>query len=280
MRSVRPCRSPWPLPDSLMTPESLPAHTELKLERGDLMTISTVENRRSWVLTAEYSLRRLAAVTWVGALLGLLVGGIGSRLAMMLLAKLNPAATGVVSDDGFTMGQLTLQTLDLLTTTTLIGVFGGGIYFVLRGVMIGPRWFQILSVSLGPAVVIGSILVHVDGVDFTLRPVWLAIAMFVAMPWIYAALLTVIAERFLASDGRFMSTSIWLALAPLLLWIPIAPILGVLLLGLLAFEAARRTPSGDAALGHSAGPWLVRVALALLFTMSLIDLVRDTVTLI
>ncbi len=71
-------------------------------------------------------MRRLAAVSWAGALLGLLVGGVGSRLGMMLLARLNPQATGVTSDDGFTMGQLSPQSVNLLVVTTLIGVFGAG----------------------------------------------------------------------------------------------------------------------------------------------------------
>jgi hypothetical protein len=71
--------------------------------------------------------------------------------------SLNPQVAGVTSDDGFTMGQLTMQTLDLLVTTTLIGVIGGGIYYVLRGLLIGPRWFQILSVSVGPAVVSAAV---------------------------------------------------------------------------------------------------------------------------
>jgi hypothetical protein len=244
------------------------------------MTISGAENRDSWALAARCALRGLAAVTWAGGLLGLLVGGIAGRLAMMLLARLNPDVTGVSSDDGFTMGQLTLHTLDLFAVTTLLGVLGGGIYFVLRGLMIGPRWFQILSVSLGPSVVVGSSLVHVDGVDFTLRPVWLAIAMFVAIPGAYAALLTVVAERFLLPEGTFMTASIWLAVVPLLLWVPIAPVVGVLLLGLLAFEAVRRTPGGGAALRHPAWPWLVRGALAVVFTVSLVGLVRDTVTLL
>ena len=57
-----------------------------------------------------------------------------------------------------------MQTLDLLVTTTLIGVVGGGIYYVLRGLLVGPRLFRILSVSVGPAVVVGSRLVHVEGV--------------------------------------------------------------------------------------------------------------------
>jgi hypothetical protein len=244
------------------------------------MTIGTAQIRGSWAVSARCALRRLAAVTWAGAVLGLLVGGVGSRLAMMLLARLNPQVAGLTSDDGFTMGQLTMQTLDLLVTTTLIGVIGGGIYYVLRGLLIGPRWFRILSVSVGPAVVVGSRLVHVEGVDFSLDPVWLAIALFVAIPLAYAALLTVIAERWLAPEGRFMTARIWLAVSPLVLWAPIAPVLGVLLLGLVGWEVAHRTQTGDRVLGHQALPWLVRAALAILFSVSLVDLVWDTVTLL
>jgi len=244
------------------------------------MTLSTVDRHTSWSATTEHALRRLAAVTWAGGLLGLLIGGIGSRLAMMLLAKLNPEITGQVSDDGFAMGRLSLDSLDLLVTTTLLGVLGGGLYFVLRGLMIGPRWFQILSISFGPAVVAGAQIVHVDGIDFTLDPVLLAIAIFVAIPWAYAAVLTVIAERWLGSEGRFMTVSIWLAGLPLLLWLPIFPLLGALLLGLLAFEAVRRTPTGHSALAHPAWPWLARFALSALFVLALIGLVRDAIELV
>ena len=49
---------------------------------------------------AVEALRRLAAITAAAAVLGLLIGGVFNRLAMMLLAALNPAATGVESDDG------------------------------------------------------------------------------------------------------------------------------------------------------------------------------------
>ncbi len=77
-----------------------------------------------------------------------------------------------------------------------------------------------------------------------------------------------------------MTASISLAGAPLLLWLPIAPGFGLLILSLLAFEAIRRTAAGDATLHHPAWPWLARVGLTLLFSLSLIDLVRDTITLL
>jgi hypothetical protein len=235
----------------------------------------------TWAVTAEWALRRLAALTWAGAILGLVVGGVGGRFAMMLLAKLDAKATGVKSDDGFTMGQMSLQTLNLLVITTLIGVLGGGIYFVLRTLLIGPRWFEVLSVSLGPAVVVGSSLVHVEGVDFTLEPTWLAIAMFIAIPGIYGALLTHVGERWIRPEGRFAKDPRRVVLLPLLLWVsPLAPFLGALLLALAAVEGARRTTAGNAILSHPAWPWAARAALTVLFVMALADLAQTTATLL
>src|SRR5262245_37534087 len=228
--------------------------------------------------TVAITARRLAAVTAAGGLLGLVVGGVGGRLAMLLLAQLNPEVTGLQSDDDFTMGQFTAATFNLLFVATLIGVFGAGVYFVLRGLMLGPRWFQVLSISVGPAVVVGSQIVHTDGVDFTLDPALLAIALFMLIPGVYAALLTLLAERWLADDGPFTRSPTWVALLPLLLWIPIAPLLGVLVLGLVAVEAVRRTNRGAAVLAHPAWAHAARAALTVLFVLCLVDLIQDANT--
>ena len=53
--------------------------------------------------------RRVALGALAGAIAGFLAGGVGGRLFMALLAHLNPVAAGVESDDGFTMGQVTLS---------------------------------------------------------------------------------------------------------------------------------------------------------------------------
>lgn len=238
-------------------------------------------SQETWAVSAERALRRLAALTWAGGLLGLVVGGVGSRLAMMLLAKLDAKAIGVKSDDGFTMGQMSMQTLNLLVITTLIGVLGGGIYFVLRTLLVGPRWFEFLCVSLGPAVVVGGSLVHVDGIDFTLQPTWLAIAMFIAIPGIYGALLTHFGERWIRPEGRFATGPRRVVLLPLILWVsPLAPFLGALLLALAAVEGGRRTTAGNMILSHPAWPWAARAALTVLFVIALVDLGQDTATLL
>lgn len=243
------------------------------------MSASVAQPGETWVEAAVDVVRRLSAVTAAGGLLGLLVGGVGGRLAMSLLARLNPEVSGVVSDDGFTMGRITGATFSLLLLGTLLGVVGAGIYFVLRHLMVGPRWFQVLSVSVGPAVVVGSQVVHTDGVDFTLDPLLLAVGLFVLVPGVYGALLTVLAERWLADDGPFATSRLWLAGLPLLLWLPVAPLLGALAAGLTAYEAVRRTPRGAAALLHPAGPRLARGALVVVFAAGLVDLTRDVVVL-
>jgi hypothetical protein len=243
------------------------------------MSVSVAQPGKSWVEAAVDVVRRLSAVTAAGGLLGLLVGGVGGRMAMSLLARLNPEVDGVLSDDGFTMGRLTGATFSLLLLGTLLGVVGAGIYFVLRDLVVGPRWFQVLSVSAGPAVVVGSQVVHTDGVDFTLDPLVLAVGLFVLIPAVYAALLTVLAERWLAPDGPFATSPLWLAGLPLLLWLPVAPLLGALAAGLTAYEAVRRTPRGAAALRHPAGPRLARGALVVVFAAGLVDLTRDVVVL-
>ena len=65
--------------------------------------------------------------------------------------------------------------------------------------MFGPRWFRLLSFSVGPAVVVAAIVVHPTGVDFrVLEPLWLAVALFVLIPAVYVVLLVVLVERALA----------------------------------------------------------------------------------
>lgn len=230
-----------------------------------------------WRGATEQAARRLAAITTVGALLGVLVGGVGGRLAMMLLARLNPGVAGVMSDDGFRIGQFTApDTINLLLLGAGFGVVGAGAYAVVRGLRVGPHWFQVLSIAGGPAVVVGAAIVHTDGVDFRLLgPPWLTIGLFVAIPGVYAALLTLFAERLLEDDGWFAHAPIMLAAAPLAAWIPLAPLLGILVLLWASREAMRRTSRGATALSHPATAWAARLGLITALVLSLVDLGKD-----
>jgi hypothetical protein len=210
-------------------------------------------------------------------LLGLLIGGVGGRLAMMLLARMNPDATGTTSDDGFRIGQFTVgATLQLLLTGTFFGLLGACIYAVVRHLMIGPRWFQVLCIAGGPAVVVGSEIVHSGGVDFVLlEPLWLAIGLFLAIPALYAALLTLVAERWVEKERWALRTSLPVALVPLLLLIPLAPLLAVMVAVWALNEGLRRHPRSRGALGHPALLWLARLGLVALFGFALVDLATD-----
>ena len=61
-----------------------------------------------------------------------------------------PDASGVTSDDGFVIGQITLSgSLNLaLIVGPLFGILGAGFYLACGGLAIGPRWFRLLSLSL------------------------------------------------------------------------------------------------------------------------------------
>lgn len=146
--------------------------------------------------------RRIALGVLAGALAGLLAGGVGGRLFMSLLAALNPEAAGVQSDDDFTIGQVTLQgTLNLLIITTVLGAVGGLVWVTIRGLRFGPRWWRLVSMPLGVGAVAGALLVHSDGVDFTLlEPTVLAVALTLAVPLLAATLVSAIGDRWIGSD--------------------------------------------------------------------------------
>jgi hypothetical protein len=149
-------------------------------------------------------LKTLGISAGLGLGLGVLVGGVGGRLAMFALIRLNPDQVGTRTDDGFTMGQLTLSgSLNLIIVAGVIGAIGGLVYAAARHLMFGPRWWQVASVMLSAGLTVGAMLVHTDGVDFNrLRPAGLAIGLFVAIPATYGLLLTTLAERRLAAPRR------------------------------------------------------------------------------
>lgn len=231
-----------------------------------MTAVGTVDERQTG-LRAELGAASqvLAKVTLAGAVSGVIAVGVLARLAMSLLAYLNPDATGVTSDDGFTIGQVTLfGSLQLAASGLQFGIIGAFFYLALRGLMVGPAWFRLLSISLGPAVVIGAIVVHTDGVDFqVLHPTWLAAALFVFVPAAYCALLHVLSERWLRSEGDLARPLLVLGLLP---WLPLLPLTLLLLAGYLAVRAlGRREPAA----------WLLRASLAVLFVFAVVDLMKD-----
>jgi hypothetical protein len=129
---------------------------------------------------------------------GAVVVGIGSRLVMLTLRLTSSSQViGVQSDDDFTIGRFTLSgTLNLLLIGAIVGIIGAAAYQWVRPWLIGPRWFRYLTVGLASGAVVGSMLIHADGVDFRLlTPTWLAISLFVALPAAFGVAIALAVDR-------------------------------------------------------------------------------------
>ena len=137
-------------------------------------------------------LERLRVLVVAGIPVGVVVVGVGSRLAMLLLRLTSPEQVrGVESDDGFRIGQVTLAgTYNLLMLGAAVGIIGAAAYRTVAPWLIGRAWFRRVTTAAASGAVVGSMLIHADGVDFTvLKPTWLAIGLFVALPAAFGALI-------------------------------------------------------------------------------------------
>lgn len=231
-------------------------------------------------------LRTLAATTAMGLGLGLLVGGIGGRLAMRaLFLTSGPSVRGMVSDDGFPIGRFDLAaTVNLLVVGTVIGVIGAFVYLAVRPFLLGPTWLRRTGCAIGAGAVVGSMLVGTDGVDFTLLgPRWFAIALFVALPAVYGVLAAVYVERAIRPDGWFAAAPLRVALLPLAAYL-FPPLLVVIGLPVAFVLAVRHLTTVWPTLGRVAGApatrWVATVAWAGVAFLGAWTLAADTVELL
>ena len=140
----------------------------------------------------QYLKTKMRVIIVAGISAGALLIGVGSRVAMLILRVTSPDSVhGVESDDGFTIGEVTLGgTYNLLVLGAAVGIIGAIAYMCVAPWLIGPTWFRRLTTGLASAAVVGSMLVHADGIDFTvLKPTWLAIGLFVALPGLFGTLI-------------------------------------------------------------------------------------------
>src|SRR5262245_33209394 len=99
----------------------------------EVVAKAAVHGSAARVRTGEAAWLVLAG-TAAGAVAGLLVGGVGGRLAMLLLRVTSPdSVVGLTSDDGFEIGVVSTQTFSLLFATTVLGGLAGAGYAGLRG---------------------------------------------------------------------------------------------------------------------------------------------------
>lgn len=249
------------------------------------MSADPVSPRRSLRPTLRNVLDELVLLALAGISTGVVVAGIGSRLAMMALRLTShERVIGIQSDDDFTIGRFTFfGTYNLLVLGAAFGVIGAALYQWVRPWLIGPRWFRYLTVGLACGAVVGSMLIHADGIDFrALTPTWFAISLFIALPFLFGVAVAWTVDR-LDRDGSFARTG-------RARWI-VAPILAVLfpltliLLGIALLILCVWVPARDAwHAGGTAVPrpltWAVRgiwLAIAGVGLLALVDDIRDIV---
>ena len=165
--------------------------------------------------------RTLGAATAVGLILGMLIGGVGGRLAMRLLfLTSDPGVRGVESDDGFIIGQFTFDTLNLLGAGGVFGLLGAFMYLAIRPFLIGAPWVRSITCGIAAGGLMGHLLISADGVDFTaLSPVSLAVTLFVAIPVLFGALCAPVTEWALRPEGWARNASVRRVAAPLLVFL-------------------------------------------------------------
>ena len=184
--------------------QDLVTHSRRLVRPFSMTLVSTTTARTTGDEHARHVIETMRVLIVAGIPTGAVVVGIGSRVAMFILRITSPdAVRGVQSDDDFTIGKFTLGgTYNLLMLGAAVGIIGAGAYMLVAPWLIGPMWFRRLTTGLAAAVVAGSMLVHADGIDFTvLKPTWLAIGLFVALPGIFGTAIGVSVDAVRRSDS-------------------------------------------------------------------------------
>ena len=116
-----------------------------------------------------------------GFIAGLIAGGVGSRIAMRVMAVTsNASVQGIKTDFGATVGEITPDgTLFLLLAGCVIGILGGLIFLAVGRWLPGKGWLRGLLFGGLLLAVFGRLIIDPENRDFVfLDPAALAIGMF------------------------------------------------------------------------------------------------------
>jgi hypothetical protein len=224
--------------------------------------------------------RQVAALGGASVVTGALVVFPLARLAMRLLASLNPEDTASVTDDGFLVGRVTFGgSAQLLLASVQAVLLGAIVYLLVRPLLLGRPWVRTATLALGVATTLAALLVAPDSFDFVaLEPHWLPIVLFWLLPAVSVAAFAVLAEHWLAEGSWFqrapLSTVCWTLLVWLLGGVALVLVLPLVVVALVGVLLLRRFPPvGAVRLGAL---WIGRLALVVIFVGAVVDLVRDT----
>lgn len=220
-------------------------------------------------------LDRFGAAALAGLSAGFLIGGIGGRLAMLLLRLTSSdAVVGIQSDDDFTIGQVSTASIFLLLATTLIGTLLAFVYLLVRRWL--PERRRPLMAAIFFGVTGGAAVIKPDGVDFTLLdPLLLAVVLFIALPAAYGWTMAAVLEGLLARPGEYRKARV----AAIVFFVAVGFFglfaAGIAIAGGVLILIGRRWPALAALVTHPVVTWAVRVGLIVLMAVQGAELVTD-----
>jgi hypothetical protein len=186
----------------------------------------SLASRKPQVVDDAVAIVRLLILA--GIPLGVLLGGVGGRLAMALLVQTSPdSVRGLRSDDDFIIGQFTIGgSYNLLMAASAAGFIGAAFYLWIVPYLKGSNLVRDITVAAVSAVFVGALVVSGDGVDFVvLEPSWLAVALFIAIPAVFGLLIGPVVRSIERSDSwvnqpryRYLPVAL-VALFPLVLFV-------------------------------------------------------------
>jgi hypothetical protein len=206
-----------------------------------------------------------------GAFVGAVVGGIGGRLAMLVLRLgSSDAVLGVQTDDGFEIGVFTTSSFFLLMVAAGLGGAAGLAYLVFRSGLPRRGRAAVWGVFLGA--VSGASNLKPGSLDFSiLDPKPFAVASFVVLPGLAAFLIALLVERLLEVEpwsNRLLSLALVLYALPLA---PVAPVIAIVGVAMLLL---RRRPKLLNVVGRI-GSVVVPVAVAVLTVRGMSEIWDD-----
>jgi hypothetical protein len=189
-----------------------------------MLAVSTAASTSSLPSPGTFFLdaaKKVASVTLPGLIAGFLAFGVGSRLAMRVLALTSrDAVQGAETDAGAIIGEITFGgTMFLIVVGAFLGAGAGLLFLAGRRWLPAEGWKQGLAFGALLLALTGRLLIDPDNLDFLLLdPDWLAVALFGALPLLYGLAFVALHERLRGWIGRDRSPRVTaVLLLPILL---------------------------------------------------------------
>lgn len=116
---------------------------------------------------------------------------------MRLIFLADKGTEGILTTDGFIVGQVSTETFELLLLGTVVGLMIAPIYLGLRRWLPIPRASRGLGFGYGALVTGGMLLINDDNVDFRIfEPVILGVALFAGLFVLGGVVLGALTDRF------------------------------------------------------------------------------------